>query len=94
MRAGGARAGGAWHPDVLLGVFPRGFGRDNNDDVNGIISKLHDGRRTFYLNINDALLKTEGAIADRVGHLTEKGYGVWAEEIRPTLKKLMHEPSP
>ena len=74
---------------LLLGVFPRRFGRDKNDDVNGIISKLHDGKQIFYLNINDALLKTKGAIKDRVGHLSEKGYEIWAEQIRPTLKKLM-----
>ncbi|NQT88689.1 hypothetical protein HQ560_18125, partial [bacterium] len=74
---------------LLLGVFPRFFGRDKNDDVNGIISKLHDGKQIFYLNINDRLLGTEGAIKDRVGHLTERGYEVWAEQIRPTLKKLM-----
>ena len=24
-----------------------------------------------------------------MGHLTEKGYEVWAREMRPTLKKLM-----
>jgi len=74
---------------LLLGVFPRFFGNDNNDDVNGIISKLDDGKQIFYLNINDALLKTEGAIADRVGHVTAQGYEVWAEAIRPTLTKLM-----
>ncbi|MBM4034939.1 MAG: hypothetical protein FJ291_24615 [Planctomycetes bacterium] len=62
--------------------------------VNGIISKLHDGKRVFYLNINDALLKTQGAIADRVGHLTEKGCEVWAEKMRPTLKELLREPAP
>lgn len=76
---------------LLLGVFPRFFGRDRNDDVNGIIAKLHDGERVFYLNINDRLLGTRGAIQDRVGHLTEKGYEVWAEQIRPTLMKLMQE---
>jgi len=74
---------------LLLGIFPRFFGKDNNDDVNGIVSKLDDGKQVFYLNINGALLKTEGAIADRVGHLTEKGYEVWAEQLRPTLQKLM-----
>lgn len=76
---------------LLLGVFPRRWGRDNNNDVNGIISKLDDGEQIFYVNINDALLKTKGAIKDRVGHLTEKGFEVWADSIRPTLKKLMKE---
>jgi beta-glucosidase len=74
---------------LLLGVFPRFFGKDNNDDVNGIISKFDDGKQVFYLNINDKLLATEGAIQDRVGHLTEKGYEVWAYAIRPTLMNLM-----
>lgn len=74
---------------LLLGVFPRRWGKDKNDDVNGIISRLHDGKRVFYLNINDALLKTKGAIRDRVGHLTEKGYEVWADGIRPILGKSM-----
>jgi beta-glucosidase len=76
---------------LLLGVFPRFFGRDKNDDVNGVISKLHDGKRVFYLNINDALISSEGAIRDRVGHLTKRGYGVWAEQIRPILTKLVQE---
>ena len=74
---------------LLLGVFPRSFGKDNNNDVNGIISKLHDGKRIFYLNINDRLLATEGAIWDRVGHVTEKGYEIWAEEMRLKLIKRM-----
>lgn len=77
---------------LLLNVFPRGFGRDMSTDINSTISKLHEGRDIFYLNINETLVKTEGAIRDRVGHLTEKGYEVWAEQIRPTLKELMKEP--
>lgn len=74
---------------LLMGVFPRLFGKDNNDDVNETISKLHDGKQIYYLNINEKLLKTEGAIKDRVGHVTEKGYEVWAQEIGPMLKKMM-----
>jgi lysophospholipase L1-like esterase len=74
---------------LLLGVFPRAFGRDRNDDVNRIIEKLHDGKRVTYLNINDALLKGNGTIADRVGHLTAPGYEVWSAQIRPVLTKMM-----
>lgn len=76
---------------LLLGVFPRFFGQDNNDDVNNVIAKLHDGKQIFYLNINKQLLATEGAIKDRVGHVTERGYELWADAIRPTLKELMRE---
>ncbi|NQU22416.1 MAG: GDSL family lipase [Candidatus Nealsonbacteria bacterium] len=77
---------------LLLAIFPKGFGANRHDVANGLISKLDDGKQIFYLNINDALLETEGAIADRVGHLTEKGYEVWANAIRPTLEKLMQYP--
>lgn len=78
------------HAEVLLlGVFPRVFGNDNNDDVNNVMAKLDDGKQICYLNINGELLKTEGAIKDRVDHVTEMGYEVWAEAMRPTLKKLM-----
>jgi hypothetical protein len=50
---------------------------------------LDDGRKVFYQNITEAIKKTPGTIKDRVGHLNEKGFEVWANEIRPTLKKLM-----
>jgi lysophospholipase L1-like esterase len=74
---------------LLLGVFPKFFGKDKHDVINGTIAKLHDSERIFYLNINDQLLKTDGAIKDRVGHLTDKGYQVWADAMRPGLKELM-----
>ncbi len=74
---------------LLLGVFPRIMGADKNEDLNPLIAKLDDGKQVFCLNINDALITTQGAIADRVGHVTPKGYEVWAEQMRPTLAKLM-----
>jgi lysophospholipase L1-like esterase len=74
---------------LLLGVFPKFFGKDKHAVINGTIAKLHDGERIFYLNINDKLIETEGAIKDRVGHLTDIGYQVWADAIRTTLKELM-----
>jgi lysophospholipase L1-like esterase len=74
---------------LLLAIFPKGFGANRHDVANGLISQLDDGKQIFYLDINDQLVATEGAIRDRVGHLTEKGYDVWAEEMGPTLEKLM-----
>jgi beta-glucosidase len=74
---------------LVLAIFPKGFGAIRHDVANGLISKLDDGKQVFYLDINDRLVATEGAIADRVGHVTEKGYEVWADAIRPTLEKLM-----
>ena len=76
---------------LLMGVFPRMFGKDMSPDINNTIAKLHDGKQIFYLNINEQLVQTKGAIADRVGHLKEKGYEIWAAQIMPTVKKLRQE---
>ena len=74
---------------LLLAIFPKRFGAIKHEVANDLISKLDDDGQIFFMDINDALLETEGAIADRVGHLTEKGYEVWAREIRPTLENVM-----
>jgi beta-glucosidase len=71
---------------LLMGITPKG--RGNVDAANAIIAKLDDGKTVFYQNINAAVSKA-GGVADRVGHLNEKGFQVWADEIRPTLAKLM-----
>ncbi|MDA1046493.1 MAG: GDSL-type esterase/lipase family protein [Verrucomicrobia bacterium] len=74
---------------ILMGVFPRIWGRDNSDALNRELSKLHDGKRIFFANINPKLTETEGAIADIVGHLSETGYQIWADSIRATIRNLM-----
>ena len=74
---------------LLLGVFPRFWGKDNSDRLNKNLARLDDGKQVFFLNINEKLAETEGAIADSVGHLTEMGYQIWADSIRATLEKLM-----
>ena len=74
---------------LLMAITPKGRGQDRVEAANKIICKLHDGKQVFYQDISAALRKTPGCIADRVGHLTSKGFEVWADEIRPTLKKLM-----
>jgi beta-glucosidase len=75
---------------LLLAIFPKGFGTNKHDAANNLIAKLADGKQIVYMDINDALVEGKG-IADRVGHLNEKGFEIWAEKIRPTLKKLMEE---
>ena len=74
---------------LLLGVFPRLWGKDNSDRLNRSLAKLEDGQRVFFLNINERLSETEGAIRDGVGHLSEMGYQIWADSMRATLEKLM-----
>jgi lysophospholipase L1-like esterase len=74
---------------LLFAIFPKRFGAIRHDVANSLTAKLADNKRIFFMDINDKLVNTKGAIADRVGHLTEKGYEVWAEEMRPTLENLM-----
>lgn len=75
---------------LLLAIFPKGFGANKHDVANGLIARLADDERIVFMDINDALIEGEG-IADRVGHLNEKGFEIWAEKIRPTIQKLMEK---
>ena len=81
---------------LLLGIFPRGSPGDPVRkivlDVNPIISRLHDGKTVFYLDIGDKFLDANGVIApdimaDRL-HPTEKGYAIWAEAVKDRLAEL------
>jgi lysophospholipase L1-like esterase len=85
---------------LLLGIFPRGAKVDDrarlrNDKVNAIISKLHDNKKIFYLDIGSKFLNADKTlnkelISDTV-HPIGKGFEVWAEAMEPTIKKLMGE---
>ena len=52
---------------MLLAIFPRGANandsnRKKNDEANKIISKLHDGKHVFFMNINDKFLNENGSL--------------------------------
>lgn len=70
---------------LVMGITPKGRGGVN--ESNDLIAKLDDGKTVFYKNINKSM--TPDCIADRVGHLTAKGFEVWGEEIYPTVQKLI-----
>lgn len=81
---------------LLLGIFPRANPGDPVRkivmDVNPIISRLHDGKTVFYLDIGEKFLDANGVIApdimaDRL-HPTEKGYTLWAEAVKDRLAEL------
>jgi len=82
---------------LLLGIFPRGATTDdpkrvNNDNTNALISTMADGKRIFYLNINNEFLTDDGVLTKEIMpdllHPKEKGYAIWAEAIEPTLARL------
>jgi lysophospholipase L1-like esterase len=82
---------------LLLGIFPRGAADDpvrgTIAEINGLISRLHDGERVHYLDIGPKFLDAEGNIPKDVMsdalHPTGKGYEIWAEAVNETLRKLM-----
>ena len=84
---------------LILAIFPRGEGpsaqREKNAKASELASQITDGKKVFYLNINDEFL-TENSTLSRdimpdLLHPGEKGYQIWAEAIEPTIKKLMDE---
>ncbi len=85
---------------LLLAVFPREAKRDlpanrpmeRVKEVNARIAKLDDGRMIRFMDINDKLLvdgKVHKDIMPDGVHLTEKGYEIWAQAIKPTLDEMM-----
>jgi lysophospholipase L1-like esterase len=83
---------------LLLGIFPRGekpnAGREKNDMVNAMVAKMDDGGKTVkYLDIGAKFMNEDKTISKEIMpdflHLTEKGYGLWAEAVLPTVKELL-----
>lgn len=85
---------------LLLGIFPRGETPDNprrmlNEEINAIIAKFADNKHIYYLNINDTFLQEDGTISKTIMpdllHLSEAGYQLWADAMKPALSQLMGE---
>jgi lysophospholipase L1-like esterase len=83
---------------LLLGIFPRAEKSDNPvrakvKATNDLIKKLADGKNVVYLDIGEKFLEKDGSLSKDVMydylHLTAKGYGIWADEIKVPLEKLL-----
>lgn len=82
---------------LLLGIFPRSTSNDpvrkTIAEINSIISRLHDGKRVYYMDIGAKFLDAEGNIPKDVMsdalHPGPKGYEIWAEAVKDTLAGLM-----
>jgi|GEM_PF-543504 len=88
---------------LLLGTFPKDRAPGTPDrrkiqDINALIAKLDDGKWIRFLNISGRLLDEDGNLTADVSpdgvHLTEKGYGIWAEAILPVVREMMAATSP
>jgi beta-glucosidase len=82
---------------LLLGIFPRSSAdnpvRSTIAEINETISKLHDDKHVFYLDIGDAFLDADGNIPEDVMsdglHPSTKGYEIWAEAVKVPLAELL-----
>ncbi|CAN5446535.1 hypothetical protein BH10PLA1_BH10PLA1_00240 [soil metagenome] len=83
---------------LLLGVFPRAAAKTNNArkavaDINALISKLGDDKKTFYLDIGDKFLDEKGELTKDIMpdylHPSAKGYDIWYDAMKPKLDELM-----
>lgn len=83
---------------LLLAIFPRAPDAKNPvraklKTVNEALSKLDDGKRTFYLDIGDKFLDAEGNLPKDIMpdalHPNAKGYQIWADAIQDKLDALM-----
>jgi lysophospholipase L1-like esterase len=85
---------------VLTGVFPRSQNRslkETIEQINAQLSRLDDGKKIRFLNINDKLADRDGKLLPGMStdglHLEEKGYEVWAEALKPILTEIMGPPA-
>lgn len=82
---------------LLLGIFPRNAKaspqRANVAAVNAIISKLDDGKKTFYLDIGEKFLDGNGELSIKIMadglHPSGRGYDIWYDAMQPKLAELM-----
>jgi lysophospholipase L1-like esterase len=86
---------------ILMGILPR---NDNIavlpiiNRINGNLSKLADGKKIRYLNINDRLADADGKLFDGMMngdklHPAIKGYQVWADALKPIFHELLGPPA-
>ncbi len=87
---------------VLTAIFPR------NDNmavmpeiarINANLSKMADGRKVRYLDVNDKLADASGRLIEGVMnerdklHPTIAGYQIWADGLKPILTEFLGPPS-
>ena len=82
---------------LLCAIFPRGETaadekRRRNDEVNRIIQGYADGKDILWLDIRQKLMNADGTIDKELMpdylHPLEKGYRIWADELRPYLAEI------
>jgi lysophospholipase L1-like esterase len=85
---------------ILMGIFPR---NDNVallpiiERINANLTKLADGKKIRYLNINDRLADANGILFEGMTndklHPALKGYQVWADALKLIFHELLGPPA-
>jgi lysophospholipase L1-like esterase len=87
---------------ILMGITPREYRSALTDpkvieSINERISRLADGRKIRYLNINRQLADSTGKPLPGMTvdglHFTAKAYQVWADAVKPILTELLGPPA-
>lgn len=87
---------------VLMGITPRNTNGSpavmpTIDKINDRIAAFADGERIVYLNINDKLADADGKLFDGVTddglHLSDKGYQIWADALKPLFTQWLGPPA-
>jgi len=88
---------------LLQAIFPRGEEpghplRAKVQEVNKQIAKLADGGKVVYIDFGDRFLQPDGTISAEIMpdflHLSEKGYGIWADAIQPVIDQYLKDSRP
>jgi lysophospholipase L1-like esterase len=83
---------------VLMGIFPRNIEVFSEiSSINQNISRLADGQKVRYLNINGRLADAEGRLIEGMTvdglHLSLQGYQIWADALKPILTEVLGPPA-
>jgi cephalosporin-C deacetylase-like acetyl esterase/lysophospholipase L1-like esterase len=85
---------------IVTAIFPRSDKPNLMsaiNDINDRISRLADGKRVFFLNVNQHLAHDDGTLFDGMLidglHPTANGYQVWADGLKPILTQLLGPPA-
>lgn len=88
---------------LVLGIFPRGPGpqdpkRRNNEAANRILEREVAGEGIRYRDIGRAFTDGQGRIDRSIMpdllHLSEQGYGIWAEAIEADVQEVLGDAPP